>query len=188
MHVCIPGVKKKYDQIMNPISEFFHIKMGMSPNQVSCIGFLIGLTSVALVIMQYWQLGLIVMAASLLFDGIDGNIARVYGLTSKTGERLELIFDRSLEALLFFAFAIINGIDLGLVLLIVYMILLMTSLQKKSKFDPGLKRIALLLGFVIYFEIIFQMVFFVHLGAVIVQLIMVDYVGNSEYQKEVTIC
>ena len=188
MHVCIPGVKEKYDRIMKPISEFFHIKLGMSPNQVSCLGFLIGLTSIPLVFMHYWQLGLIIMAISLLFDGIDGNIARVYGLTSKTGEKLELVFDRSLEALLFLAFAIINGIDLGLVLLIVYSILLMTSLQKKSKFDPGLKRIALLFGFIISYELIFQMVFFVHLGAVIVQLIVVEYVGDYTSNNEVVTC
>jgi len=188
MHVCIPGVKKKYDKIMKPISEFFHVKMGISPNQVSCLGFLIGLISIPLVILHYWQLGLVVMAISLLFDGIDGNIARIYGLTSKTGEKLELIFDRSLEALLFFAFAIINGIDLGFVLLIVYTILLMTSLQKKSRFDPGLKRIALIFGFIISFKIIFQMVFFVHLGAVIVQLIMVEYVGDYTNKNKVVTC
>ena len=186
MHVIVPGVKKSYDSIMKPISEFFHIKLGLSPNEVSFIGFLIGLSSVGLVIMQFWQLGLVVMAISLLFDGIDGNIARTYGLTSKTGEKLELIFDRSLEALLFSAFAIINRIDLGLVLLIVYTILLMTSLQKNAKFDPGLKRIALLFGFIINFEIIFHMVFFVHVGAVIVQLVIVEYTGEFVNKTEVS--
>ena len=191
MHVHA-GVKKYYDRIMKPTSAFFLEKLGLSPSEVSFLGFLIGLSSVGLVILQYWQLGLVVMGISLLFDGIDGNIARIYGLTSKTGEKLELIFDRSLEALLFSSFAIINRIDLGLVILIVYTILLMTSLQKKSRFDPGLKRIALLLGFIWSFEFIFHMVFFVHIGAVIIQLVIVEYRGsfttNITNQIEVSTC
>ncbi|MFX1518025.1 MAG: CDP-alcohol phosphatidyltransferase family protein, partial [Promethearchaeota archaeon] len=134
MHVCIPGVKKRYDQIMRPISEFFHINLKLNPNQVSCLGFLIGLTSAVLILIKLWQLGLIIMAVSLLFDGIDGNIARVYGLESKTGEKLELIFDRSLEAFIFTAFAVITGIDFGLAILVIYSILLMTSLRDKTKF------------------------------------------------------
>ena len=176
MHVCIPGVKKHYDQVMRPISEFFHAKLRLQPNHVSCLGFLIGLGSVVLILVNLWQLGLMVMALSLLFDGIDGNIARVYGLESKAGEKLELIFDRSLEAFIFIAFALINGIDFGLVILVIYSILLMTSLRDKAKFDPGLKRVALFLGFVISFELIFNVVFFVHIGSFIIQLAVLDYV------------
>ena len=176
MHVCIPGVKKRYDQVMRPISEFFHIKFKLQPNHVSCLGFLIGLGSVVLILANLWQLGLIIMAVSLLFDGIDGNIARVYGLESKTGEKLELIFDRSLEAFIFMAFALITGIDFGLAILVIYSILLMTSLRDKVKFDPGMKRVALFLGFIFSFELIFNVVFFIHIGSFVLQLAILDYV------------
>lgn len=179
MHVCIPGVKKSYDQIMGPISEFFHIKLKLQPNHVSCIGFLIGLTSVAVILAGLWQLGLVIMAMSLLFDGIDGNIARVYGLESKTGEKLELIFDRSLEAFIFLAFAFINGINFGLAFLVIYSILLMTTLRNKAKFDPGLKRVALFLGFILSFELIFNVVFLVHIGSFILQIAILDYTNQE---------
>jgi phosphatidylglycerophosphate synthase len=179
MHIPIPGVKKSYDRIMRPLSDFFHIKLKLLPNHVSCIGFLIGLVSVGIILAGFWQLGLIVMAFSLLFDGIDGNIARVYGLESKTGEKLELIFDRSLEALIFLAFAFINGINVGLVFLVIYSILLMTSLREKAKFDPGLKRVALFLGFILSFELIFNVVFFVHIGSFILQIAILDYVNQE---------
>ncbi|MFX0013087.1 MAG: CDP-alcohol phosphatidyltransferase family protein [Promethearchaeota archaeon] len=178
MHIRIPGLKKRYDQIMMPISDFFHMTLKLQPNHVSCIGFLIGLFSVILVLGGYWQAGLIIMAVSLLFDGIDGNIARLYSLESETGEKLELLFDRSLETLLFLAFAIVNGINFGLVFLVIYSILLMTSLRDKAKFDPGLKRIALFLGFIISFEMIFNIVFLVHIGSFMLQIIILDYANQ----------
>ena len=115
MYVIFPNVKTKYDQFMQPISHFFHIKLRMNPNHVSLIGFLLGLVSVGLVFLTYWQIGLLLMGISLLFDGIDGNIARMYELESETGEFLELIFDRSLEVLIFLALAFLFGIDYRLV-------------------------------------------------------------------------
>ena len=80
---------------------------------------------------------------------------------------------------IFLAFALINGIDFGLAILVIYSILLMTSLRDKTKFDPGLKRVALFLGFIISFELIFNAVFFVHVGSFIIQLAILDYVIPS---------
>ncbi|MFX0050415.1 MAG: CDP-alcohol phosphatidyltransferase family protein [Candidatus Hodarchaeota archaeon] len=185
MHVRIPGLKKRYDQIMKPLSEFFHLKLRLHPNHVSFIGFLIGLMAVALVLLGLWQIALVITVVSLLFDGIDGNIARMYGLESKTGEKLEIIFDRSLEALLFLAFAIVFNIDLMLAFLVIYSILIMTSLRDKTRFDPGLKRIALLLGFLINYETILNLVFLVHIGSFMVQIAVLDYVNQN---KGVSIC
>lgn len=180
MHVCVPGLKKRYDQVMNPLSELLHLKLKLQPNLVSCIGFLIGLISVVFILAGFWQFGLFIMAVSLFCDGLDGNIARMYGLESKTGEKLELLFDRSLEALMFLAFAFINGIHFGLAILVIYSILLMTSLRDKAKFDPGMKRIALLFGLIISFELIFNFVFLVHIGSFIVQIAILDYVKQVE--------
>ncbi|MFX0087086.1 MAG: CDP-alcohol phosphatidyltransferase family protein [Candidatus Hodarchaeota archaeon] len=187
MYVVIPYIKSKYDKIMRPISEFFHLKLKLEPNHVSVIGFIIGLMSVGLILLSYWQLGLILMAISLFFDGIDGNIARVYELESETGEILELIFDRSLEALLFLALASMFGIDYRLVFLVIYSILLMTSLRDKAKFDPGLKRISLFLCLIMSFESIFTLVFFVHIVAFILQLCILDYKNqvSGEVQKNI---
>lgn len=175
MHIRIPKVKEKYDQIMDPIGKFFHTYLRLSPNQVSFIGFLIGLGSVILVLQNNWQLGLVIMAVSLFLDGIDGNIARKYNLTSQTGEKLELIFDRTLEAFLFLSFALIMDISIVLLGLLIYSILIMTSLRDKTKFDPGMKRIALFLGFFINFEYIFHLIFLVHLCSFILQLVILDY-------------
>ncbi|MHA1967705.1 MAG: CDP-alcohol phosphatidyltransferase family protein [Candidatus Hodarchaeales archaeon] len=180
MHVIFPSVKTNYDKIMRPISDFFHIKLKMQPNHVSLLGFCIGLLSVVLILLSHWQLGLVLMVISLLFDGIDGNIARMYGLQSKTGENLELIFDRSLEALIFIALAFHFGIDYRIAFLAIYSILLMTSLRDKAKFDPGLKRIALLFCLVMTFEIIFTFVFFVHIFSFILQLVILDYKNQEE--------
>ncbi|MHA1941514.1 MAG: CDP-alcohol phosphatidyltransferase family protein, partial [Candidatus Hodarchaeales archaeon] len=175
MYIVVPGVKKTYDGIMRPISDLFHLKLKMLPNHVSVLGFLIGLVSVVLIFLTHWQLGLIVMCISLFLDGVDGNIARVYGLESKTGENLEIIFDRSLEALMFFALAFNFGVDYRVVFLTIYSILLMTSLRDKARFDPGLKRVSLILILVMSYEIIISLVFFTHIGAFVLQLCILDY-------------
>ena len=189
MYIIIPSIKKTYDGLMRPISDFFHLKLKMLPNHVSILGFLIGLISVALIFLTHWQLGLIVMGISLFFDGVDGNIARVYGLTSKTGEYLELVFDRSLEALSFFALAFHFGINYMIVVLTVYSILLMTSLRDKARFDPGFKRIALIFILVASYETIISLVFFTHIGAFILQLCILDYknqIVKGELGKKVS--
>ena len=120
------------------------------------------------------------MGISLFLDGVDGNIARVYGLQSKTGEQLEIIFDRSLEAWMFIALAYNFGVNYTVVFLAIYSIFLMTSLRDKAKFDPGLKRVSLLLILVLSYEIIISLVFFVHIGAFILQLCILD----NKYQDQ----
>ena len=181
MHIVVPGVKKTYDGIMRPISDLFHLKLKMLPNHVSVLGFLVGLASVGLIFLTHWQLGLIIMGISLFLDGIDGNIARVYGLESETGEQLEIMFDRSLEAMMFFALAYNFGVNYTVVFLSIYSILLMTSLRDKAKFDPGLKRASLILILVISYDIIISLVFFVHIGAFILQLCILD--NKNQDQK-----
>lgn len=180
MYVIFPNVKTKYDKFMRIFGDFFHLKLKMNPNQVSVFGFLLGLVSVGLILLTYWQIGIVMMMISLFVDGIDGNIARVYGLESKTGEKLELIFDRTLEALIFLALAINFEINYLLVFLTIYSILLMTSVRDKTKFDPGLKRITLLFCIAISFELIFTLVFFVHIGSFILQLCILDFKNQEK--------
>ncbi len=175
MHIIVPKLKNQYDQFMNPLSKFFHLKLGLSPNQVSCIGYIIGLISVIVIIVELWQIGLVLMIISLIFDGIDGNIARIYNLESKSGEMLELIFDRSLEILIFLAISLVMKVPILLYFLVVYSILMVTILRDKTRFDPGFKRIALVLGFFLNFEIIFQMVFLIHLFSFMLQMVLLDF-------------
>ena len=81
---------------------------------------------------------------------------------------------------MFSAFAIVFNIDFMLVILVVYSVLVMTSLRDKTRFDPGLKRIALLLSFLISFEVILNLVFLVHLGSFMLQIAVLDYANQSK--------
>ena len=175
MHVPVPRVKRLYDQLMDPIGHVFHIVLGLSPNQISCVGFFIGIVSVILVLLGHWQSGLVVMGISLFLDGIDGNVARRFNLQSDLGKKLEILFDRSLEAGIIFALSITMDISIILSVLLIYSILLMTSLRERTRFDPGMKRIALLFGFIINFEFIFHMIFLTHIGSFIFQMVILDY-------------
>ncbi|MFX1514058.1 MAG: CDP-alcohol phosphatidyltransferase family protein [Promethearchaeota archaeon] len=181
MHTYFPrDIDKKINQFFNPASELFHEKLKLSPNQVSIMGYIIGMVSVIFILSEEWPIALILLASSLFFDGIDGHMARTYELMSETGEKLELIFDRSVEACMFLALAYIHEIDLTLALLTIYSILLMTSLRDKAKFDPGAKRVAIFIGFVFVFEIVVTLVFLIHIVAFVLQLVILNYTQQIE--------
>ncbi len=72
----------------------------ITPNVLTLLGLL---SAVALLFFPYSVLGLIFLALSLIFDGVDGSVAIVSGKESKLGAALDSIADRITEALWFFA-------------------------------------------------------------------------------------
>ncbi len=72
----------------------------ITPNVLTLLGLL---SAVALLYFPYSILGLIFLALSLIFDGVDGSVAIVSGKESKLGAALDSIADRITEALWFFA-------------------------------------------------------------------------------------
>src|SRR5258706_546637 len=59
-----------------------HEKLGLSPNGISTIGFVVGIAAAVLVAAGLLLPGLIVMALSQIIDGLDGGVVRRSNLQS----------------------------------------------------------------------------------------------------------
>ncbi len=180
--------RKGSDGILGFIIRFAHETLGLSPNQISVIGLLLGLVAAALVLMGRIEAALGMLAASQIVDGLDGGVARRYGLQSKSGERLELIFDRLCEFAFFLALAYVGLASFKMALLACTAILLISWIEPYSKFDPGFKRFMMYFGYaaglvfdVRGFEIALHVVFWANLTGFVVGTILVDY----RFQREV---
>lgn len=173
---------KESDGILTGLIRFVHETLGLSPNQLSAIGFVVGILAAALVVGGFLVPGLIVLAVSQIIDGLDGGVARRYNLESPTGRLLEVIFDRLNELAIFLALAVAGLASYKMVGLAFIAILLVTMIEPMSKFDPGFKRFMIYFGYLITatfdirgFEIALHVIFFANLIGFVLGTIMVDY-------------
>ncbi len=94
-------IARQYSRVfLEPIARFISWT-GVSPNVVTVTGFIL-MIGVAVVLSQgYFLLGGILIIAVVLFDAIDGTMARMMGRTSRFGAFLDSTLDRFSEAVIF---------------------------------------------------------------------------------------
>src|SRR5258706_4698505 len=141
------------DSILNLPIGFVHERLGLTPNQISTIGFLVGISAAVVVAAGSVARGLILLAVSQIIDGLDGGVARRYNLQSEKGQMFEIVYDRLNELAIFLALAYIGQVTYFMAILAFVAILLVTVVEPLSKFDPGFKR------FMIYFGYLATMLF-----------------------------
>lgn len=97
------------NRLWNALARVF-VAAGLSPNQVTILGLVFVLANCALYPLHrsplIFGLGL---AVSLVFDGIDGAVARLTNATSRFGGYLDAVVDRYQEAAIYFAIAWVTG-------------------------------------------------------------------------------
>lgn len=75
--------------------------LGVSPNVVTVIGFLL-MVGIAVVLAQgYLFAGGLLIIVAAIFDAVDGSLARMMGQTSRFGAFLDSTLDRYSEAMIF---------------------------------------------------------------------------------------
>lgn len=84
----IPVIKAPLESMAKPL-----IQRGISANQVSLAGFVIGLLGALLIAMGWYVLGLFAIALNRLCDGLDGTIARSTQSSSDAGGYLDIVLD-----------------------------------------------------------------------------------------------
>ncbi|MCG6201863.1 CDP-alcohol phosphatidyltransferase family protein [Psychromonas antarctica] len=95
--------------IATPITHLAKIihKQGISADQITLMGFLLGLFAFPAIVYQQYNLALLFILINRVFDGLDGAVARIQGITD-CGGFLDISLDFLFYALIPFAFIVAN--------------------------------------------------------------------------------
>jgi len=169
-----PALRPVADRIARPLVLLLHEHLGLSPAQLTWASFWASVAAAAAIASGRVPLGLGLMALGQVLDGLDGAIARAYGLSSGQGHRLDTLLDRASESLIFLAFAVAGLVPLGHAVLAIGAVLLLTTVCDRSGFDPGFKRFVLYFGAWVPYPTLFAVIFGVNLAAYVIGLLIID--------------
>ena len=116
--IVSPGLRSRVRELAVPIARFFG-RIGLSPNQLTFIGFLIALVAAAAASRQAWLAAGLLVVVGGVFDLFDGALARFAGKVSKLGAFYDSVFDRWGEGAIYVGIAwgcIDAGFGIGAVL------------------------------------------------------------------------
>ena len=86
-------------------------RAGLTPDALTLIGFAITAGGAALIALQHWTLGGVVVLAGGVFDMFDGTLARATGRVSRFGAFMDSVFDRGGEALVYIGIVFGAAVD-----------------------------------------------------------------------------
>ncbi|HEY7736365.1 MAG TPA: CDP-alcohol phosphatidyltransferase family protein [Candidatus Limnocylindrales bacterium] len=107
-----PGLRDRVRQLAMPIATGLG-RLGLSPNALTVIGFLIAVLAALAAAGQAWLAAGLLVIGGGMFDMFDGMLARAQGKASRVGAFMDSVFDRAGEAVVYVGI-VWGTLDLGL--------------------------------------------------------------------------
>lgn len=86
------------------------LKRGITPNQVTISGFIIGMLALPALVFGYYTLSIILIMVNRLLDGLDGTLARLSTSTER-GAFLDIVLDFLFYSAIPLGFALANPVQ-----------------------------------------------------------------------------
>jgi len=93
--------------LLTPVVMLMH-KRGITPDQLTVVGFLVGLLAVPLLAFGLWYGALVAIALNRILDGLDGALARYSNQGSSAGGFLDITLDFLFYAAIPLGFILVN--------------------------------------------------------------------------------
>ncbi len=142
-----------FENLLKPLAEKAAQK-GLTANQITVFGFMLGLTGCFFVALQIYLPGLLFILAAKLCDTLDGMVARLRG-PSVLGDSLDTLADLFLYAAFVFMFILgdLEGTVAGAFLIFAYLLMTAASFSYRLVSGPLSPGIPFGGGFVGHVEI-----------------------------------
>ena len=99
--------KQKVDKLFRPVADVIYRRWGVTPDVLTWLSFLIANGAVISIVLGRVGMGMTLLTLAMVLDGLDGMVARNFGLESDKGEWLAAILDTVNEIFLFLVFPLL---------------------------------------------------------------------------------
>lgn len=132
--------KQKLSGIIDPFARFF-LHLGLSPDQITITGFLMGLIASYVIARGYALYGGVLILICGLFDAVDGAVARLSFRETPFGGILDSITDRVVDASLLIGIGIAGSAEWLLIALAITFSLLVSYIRARSEATGIIKKL-----------------------------------------------